>query len=136
MAEGIPIFGRVPLAAPKGFAAWSLLDLILMLVGIVAAIVMIILVLKNRKREKDEEDFTYVEDEEEEKKKIRVPWMILSIILAIVSLILFLITQDMRLPMFWVDEWTIAFVLILVIELIGTRLTFNKKKENEEAAEV
>jgi hypothetical protein len=53
-------------------------------------------------------------------------------VLAVVSLLLWFMTQDVRLPMVLVDEWSIVFALLLLIEFIGTKLTFNRKQEADE----
>ena len=77
--------------------------------------------------EGEEED----EDEEEGKKKSKF----LGLIPAIVSVIAFILTEDMSDPMTMVDKWTILMLIILGVSAVTAFLTRNKDKDEEEEAE-
>ena len=60
---------------------------------------------------------------------------ILALIVAIISIIVFFLTEDMRLPMEWVDEYTIWMVILFIIEIILaflSRKTWDEEDEDEE----
>ena len=44
--------------------------------------------------------------------------MILELIFSAVALVLFLLTEDMRLPMVLIDKWTLAMLLLMILVLI------------------
>jgi H+/gluconate symporter-like permease len=134
-AENVPVFGKTPLAAPRDFGSWALLDLLIPLVGILTAIVLAIAALKRRKDADDEEMRIVNEETDTENENVRrvsKTWLFLSIVLALIGVILFFLTQDTRLPLVLMDKWTVVFAGILCMELIGVRLTFRKKSENDE----
>ena len=58
------------------------------------------------------------EEEDEETRKKRWLWKLLSAIVAVVSVVVFLLTEDMTNTMRLVDRWTILMVLLL-IGLVG-----------------
>ena len=45
---------------------------------------------------------------------------------------MFILTEDMTLPMVLTDKWTIPMVLIFAISVVLAGLTQNKKKDEEE----
>ena len=57
---------------------------------------------------------------------------IIGIIPAIVAVILFVLTEDIRLPMWWWDRWTIWMIIILLIEIIIAFFARRRVKENDE----
>jgi alternate signal-mediated exported protein len=129
--QGIPTLGigtsGVPLFGPKGMDTWALLDLMLAIAGVLLAI--IILIAASRRRKNDKDDETYYEETGEyraEQKKTRKVFLIGTAVASIVSIILFVLTQDMRLPMVLVDVWTIVFAVILAVEIVLSKLTFPK----------
>ena len=77
-----------------------------------------------KRREEDEE--TGEETEIKRKGLIRL----LSLIPAIAAIIIFILTEDMTLPMQLVDKWTLLMVVILIIQIIVA--IFAKKKKDEE----
>ena len=72
------------------------------------------------------------ETEEPDKLKRKGIVRIVTIVVAIISLILFILTEDMRLPMELWDEWTIWMIILLVIALILALLSRKVTKEPEE----
>jgi hypothetical protein len=139
--QGIPDLG-VPLRAPTGFSAWALLNLILTILGILLVIYILIVAAK-RRREDDEEDensqntykYANEDEEDEKKKKTRKLLLIIASILALLAVLLFILTEDMRLPMVWVDKWTIWQAIIFILEIVSARLAFHKKEEEDEEEE-
>ncbi|MDR3364001.1 MAG: isopeptide-forming domain-containing fimbrial protein [Clostridiales Family XIII bacterium] len=109
-AEGIIGIGGVPLSAPRGFGAWALLNLGIMLAGLFVAAITIFKAAAHRRKQ----------------KKADSRWVALSGALAAVSLILFLLTQDMSQSVVWADQWTLLFTVILALESAGTFLARGK----------
>jgi membrane protein implicated in regulation of membrane protease activity len=59
-------------------------------------------------------------------------WLIAAIAFAIAACILFILTQDIRLPMVWMDRWTIVHAIIAVVELISIWMVFKRKKKDKD----
>ena len=59
-------------------------------------------------------------------------WRLFSLVPAIVAIIVFILTENMRLPMVLVDRWTL---LMLVIALVQVAVAFFSKKKKEEPEE-
>ncbi len=142
--QGIPSIG-VPLAAPVGFAAWALLNLILMIIGVILALVFTIIRFMRKKDDEDAEEnekqpepgVRYDTPAEERQDKIHrrraIGWLLGMIVLAVCGVILFILTEDITLPMVWVDIWTILQAIVLIATLIiGTVAVSRKKREKEE----
>jgi uncharacterized repeat protein (TIGR02543 family) len=137
--QNIPIIG-VPLYGPSGFGAWSLVDLILAVLGILLALAFAIRVL-TRKREDDEEDnndnayYTQTQEQREQQadkvRKARRTWLILALAFAIINVLVFILTQDMRTPMVLVDWWTIVMLIIFIVEIVALRFVFKKAKKDD-----
>jgi H+/gluconate symporter-like permease len=108
------------------------------------------LLLKNKKdsnKEENDKKYTqknintnnnntnkYKEDDDTEKfTQRRTLWLIATIVLAIVGIVVFYFTENMKLPMRMVDNWTIVNAIILIVELIAVFLVFKQTKtENQE----
>jgi uncharacterized repeat protein (TIGR02543 family) len=134
--QGIPTLGigtsGVPLFGPKGIDTWALLDLMLAIAGVIFAVFVLMAAKERRKNDKDDE--TYYEETGEyhaEQKNTRKAFLLGTVIASIVGAILFVITQDMRLPMVLVDIWTVVFAVILAAEIVFSKFTFPKKKGEE-----
>jgi hypothetical protein len=130
--ENIPMIG-IPLYGPSGFDSWSLLDLILMLVGAVLTIVTIIGAVLRGRRD-DELDYRAFENDGEKRKSTRKLFVIIMGLLSIASIILFILTQDVTLPMVWLDKWTVVFAVVLIAQIVSRK--FCKKTEKDEDVDV
>lgn len=136
------VAGEVPLGHLSVNNAWSLLNLICSVVAIIVSIVLFITVLANRYRKDDnydEEEFdnAYATDEDarqEDTMSRRRNWLkILSMVAGILLPILFLILENMRLPMVFINRWSPMFVVIFVIHiaLMLIQLIWKKRKKQE-----
>ena len=122
---------EVPLARP---GAWALINLICSILTCITGLGMGITYLRKHDEAIDEEEEeirrAYVgDDEEEEEVNKRKASKFTGIIPAVGSVILFCLTEDMRLPMRLVDKWTIWMVLILLVNLLLAYLTRNRNNE-------
>ena len=116
---------EVPLAGPGNAGSWALLNFALMNLAIFESVMLLIGYFIDRKDEK-----------EEEKRKLnkKALFRINSLPVAVVSLIAFLLTEDISLPTGIVDKYTIIMVLIAVIQTMLVALS-KKKYEDEEKRE-
>jgi uncharacterized membrane protein len=123
------------LASGAGGAAWALINLISAILTAVICIILLISLFKRNKDDEDDKDKKQDKDEEEKeekKKKQRFIAKLLSIIPAAAAIIIFLITENMKNPMRWVDKWTILMIIILLVQIILAFFSSKKKKKDED----
>ncbi|MCL2172677.1 MAG: hypothetical protein FWB84_03430, partial [Candidatus Bathyarchaeota archaeon] len=115
---------------------WSLVNLVLSIVGIILAIIASVRVLlpqrqKQRKQlnSQNQRAAEQVDEQERRKWQNRKTWLFTAIALAIVGVIVFLLTEDLRLIMGMVDKWTVVNAIIFIVELIAIALIFKRTKE-------
>ena len=113
--------------------AWALLNLLLSLLACIMSIALIITYFMKKREDEEEQNADYAAsgDEEERKLKKKGLWRIISIAWAILMLIVFFLTEDMSLPMIWVDKWTILMVVMTIIQA-GIMFMSRKKYEEED----
>lgn len=112
---------------------WALLNLILMVLTVLVALADGILYFRDpRDKYGDEYEYEDDEDEDEEIRRHGLP-RIAAFIVAIASVILFFLTEDITDPMIWVDEYTIWMLLLFVIAVLLSMLS--KKEYEEEESE-
>jgi len=100
---------------------WALLNLVLGVVGVVLAVVLVVLVLLWRNKDQKK-----VED----KKQLRTLLFLTTIILGIVGIAVFFLTEDMSRTMGWVDIWSIVSVVVFAVEVIALTLFLKLNKIN------
>lgn len=111
---------KTPLS--KGTQSWALINLLC----VVATIALILFIfLGKRKKEEEEEETTT-------SYKRRTWTKVSSVVIAIASLIAFIITEDMTLPMILVDKWTVVMALILLVQCVNLYLTKRWKEDSED----
>ena len=110
------------IATPKGNnGIWALINLI---AAIVTVILGLILLLSKRHRNDEEEDEeerqARIERGEEKEQEQKRGWIckVLGVIVAIASVVFFILTEDMSLPMALTDKWTIWMIVIAIVELV------------------
>lgn len=115
---------ETPLAAP---GAWALLNLILSILTVAVSVILLAGYFFGKKKGKEEEEKIqeYQDDEEQEELKRKGLVRILSILPAVVSVIFFILTEDMRNPMIFADRWTLWMLVFAVAN--GALLLLSKK---------
>lgn len=101
---------------------WALVNLIL---AIFTALVSVLLIVFYFKGKNDDDD------EESEEKRMGI-FRILSLVPALASVALFILTEDMSLPMAMTDKWTL---LMAVFALLNVVFAFLSKKQTEDEEE-
>jgi len=107
----ILIFGEM------GRASWSLLNLLLIIAGVAFAI------LAGARAKREMEKARY---QGSETSSLRLGWMAVIGAAALVMLILFILTQDMRAPMVLIDLWTLIQVMAMALIIAATSLAFKR----------
>ena len=130
-----------PKASPQYY--WALINLICAILTVLFGL--LLLISKRHKSEDDDEEDdetkqqTNNDDEEKEQEKKRGLFTrVLAVLIAIVSVVFFLVTEDLSLPWTWTDQWTIWMVVIglvqIVVFFVGRKWkNVDNDDENEEA---
>ena len=112
---------KTPKARPEKF--WALINLICAIVTVLFGL--LLLISKRHKNKDDEEDdetkdqTTTNEDEEKEQEKKRGLFTrVLAVLIAILSVVFFLVTEDLSLSWTWTDQWTIWMVVIGLVQIV------------------
>ena len=111
---------KTPKARPEKF--WALINLICAIVTVLFGL--LLLISKRHKSEDDEEDDetkqqTNNDDESKEQEKKRGAFTrVLAVLIAIVSVVFFLVTEDLSLRWTWTDQWTIWMVVIGFVQIV------------------
>ena len=113
---------KTPKARPEKF--WALINLICAIVTVLFGL--LLLISKRHKSEDDEEDddetkqqTTTNDDESKEQEKKRGAFTrVLAVLIANVSVVFFLVTEDLSLRWTWTDQWTIWMVVIGFVQIV------------------
>ena len=131
---------KTPKARPEKF--WALINLICAIVTVLFGL--LLLISKRHKSEDDEEDDdetkqqTNNDDESNEQEKKRGAFTrVLAVLIAILSVVFFLVTEDLSLRWTWTDQWTIWMVVIgfvqIVVFFVGRKWKNVDDDEDEQA---
>ena len=120
---GIIEDAETPTAARK--AHWALINLI---AAIGSVLFGLLLLLSKNKKDNDNEDEDAT-DEEETQKRNKV-WKVVSLVDAIIAVVVFVLTENMKQPMVLVDKWTILMILFTLISIVS--FAFGRKYHEED----
>ena len=128
----IPDLLNIPLRAEPGvgYRAWALVNLILAITGALLAIITVIRILVRTSDDKDKYEDEY-DLEKEQRTKYRLVWTLTTLIAGILGIIVFLLTEDIRLPMVLVDEWTIVNAIIFIAGIVGYAFAMKRDKDED-----
>jgi amino acid transporter len=123
--------GNVPLGGFATKGAWSLLSLLMSLVAVIFSVLLVVGVFM-RRREDDYED----EDRRRHGKILKT----FTIIVGILTPIVWLILDNLNQPMVWINNWTvfvgITFIVHIALLVVYKLRKGNEEKEEEDNAEV
>ena len=131
---------KTPKARPEKF--WALINLICAIVTVLFGL--LLLISKRHKSEDDEEDDDETKQQtnndyesNEQEKKRGAFTRVLAVLIAILSVVFFLVTEDMSLRWTWTDQWTIWMVVIgfvqIVVFFVGRKWKNVDDDEDEQA---
>ena len=113
-----------PKASPQYY--WALINLICAILTVLFGL--LLLISKRHKDEDDEEEDDETkeqvtnkddEDKEQEQEKKRGTFTrVLAVLIAIASVVFFLVTEDLSLPWTWTDQWTIWMVVLGLVQIV------------------
>ena len=110
-----------PKASPQYY--WALINLICAILTVLFGL--LLLISKRHKDEDDDEEDdetkqqTNNDDEEKEQEKKRGLFTrVLAVLIAIASVVFFLVTEDMSLDWTWTDQWTIWMVVLGIVQIV------------------
>lgn len=119
---------ETPMAEQPEEKHWALLNLILAGLTAVGAAVQLL-----RKRKDHDDDYEY-EDDEATTRGIRVSKAV-GAVAAVASVIAFILTEDMSLPMAFVDGWTILMAALFGAQAVSAARTRKLTRQEYEEAE-
>ena len=128
----------VPQAEMK---SWALYNLIAAIISVITALAMVLSFFRKKEENEEEENADFneaqiemIENEEEEEKENdkRKKSKFLGLIPALLSVIIFIFTEDMRNPMDLKDRYTLLMVIIALATILLAFFSRNKKEEKEE----
>ena len=131
---------KTPKARPEKF--WALINLICAIVTVLFGLLLLISKRHKNKDDEEEDDETKQQtnndDESKEQEKKRGAFTrVLAVLIAILSVVFFLVTEDMSLRWTWTDQWTIWMVVIgfvqIVVFFVGRKWKNVDDDEDEEA---
>ena len=111
-----------PKASPQYYCA--LINLICAILTVLFGL--LLLISKRHKSEDDDEEdddetkqqTTDDDEDKEQEKKRGLFTRVLAVLIAIVSVVFFLVTEDLSLPWTWTDQWTIWMVVIGLVQIV------------------
>ena len=132
-----------PKASPQYY--WALINLICAILTVLFGL--LLLISKRHKSEDDDEEdddetkqqTTDDDEDKEQEKKRGLFTRVLAVLIAIVSVVFFLVTEDLSLPWTWTDQWTIWMIVIglvqIVVFFVGRKWKNVDDDEDEEEAQ-
>ena len=112
----------IPKAEPEG--SWALINLIATILACICALALLFV-------RKDTEDDEPTDEEKKDMRKM-LATKIASILVGIISVIAFIFTEDMSLPMVLTDKWTFLMILLLIIEIVNIFIIRRQSKGEED----
>lgn len=116
---------ETPLAGGNG-ASWALINFALMNLAIFESLMLLIGYFVKTKNDREDE-------EERRKLKKKGIFRIISLPIAILSLIVFILTEDITLPTAFVDKYTVVMLIIAIVQTVMVALSNKKYEDGEEA---
>ena len=123
---------------PQAGPAWALVNLILSILTVLASLLLLVGYFGKKEEEAEDENGNAILDAEGNNVmndiKKRGGWRLASLVPAILSVIAFLLTENMRNPMILVDRWTLLMVIIAVVQVLVMLLSKKKTEDNTQEA--
>ena len=88
----------------------------------------------DEKRQEDDEDNEDVYNVRKFRRRFYIG-LALEIIISVLGVVVFILTENLKLPMVLIDKWTPIMILIMAAILVTDMICFRKMKKNEEDEE-
>ena len=142
MNEGVPTMSvgnlNIPLSAGEGLDqyVWAFANFVMAIAGIILAAVTIVRMARQKRRERIyAENNAYTVSEEEIQARGRFGWVVMAVVMGILGIVLFFLTENIRNLMVVVDDWTILSAVIFALALAGFRFAFRNSKYDDDLEE-
>jgi len=89
------------------------------------------IIIKKRRDKEDEKYEAHNASAEERQKRGRLLFILAVPVLAIIGIILFILTQDMRLPMIMIDWWTLAHGILFAGGALSYIFAYRRVKDED-----
>ncbi|SKA03657.1 hypothetical protein SAMN02745191_0042, partial [Anaerorhabdus furcosa] len=99
-----------------GKSSWALINLIAVIIGLLLTIILI--VSKHESDEEDDSDEINPNQEETELYERKRIYKVIGAIVAVISVIIFILTENMTLPMVLVDKYTIIMLILTLVTIV------------------
>jgi uncharacterized repeat protein (TIGR02543 family) len=124
--------GNIPYGDFKGKGAWSVLSLILSLLALIISVLLAIGAFF-RRRQRDEDDHTE-QDNDKQRKRGKI-LKVLTIVVGILTPIVWLILDNLNQPMVWINKWTLIVAIFFIVHialLLVYKIRSGRKNQGEE----
>ncbi len=118
--------------------SWALINLIC---AVASMLLGIFLLFSKKEKEDDENDsnpnnvqMASSEDEETNSQVRHLRWKVVAVIDAIISIVLFILTEKVTLPMVLVDKWTLLMFALTCVNVVSLILGRFREEDQEEQA--
>ena len=122
--------------------SWALINFLLMILTALTCVMLLVLYIRNRREETSKQRLSYYDElssraQESYEEELRFKRMIhvLSIVPAVVAIVVFYLTEDIRLPMTYTDQWTVLMILIAMMQM-GIVILSKRRVEGKERERV
>jgi len=126
---------ETPLSEGMSGASWALINLLCTLFSVLSSLVLLVFTRKKREEYYDMED-NNTDIYLKEKKKMRMATKVIALIDAVVALVVFILTEDMTLPMALVDKWTILMIVFALVSVVSLVMGYKNAKDEASEEEV
>jgi hypothetical protein len=109
--------------------SWAILNLIC---AVVAILVGLAVLAAGRERVRHKKDGAQIDEEKAHKSKLALTFRVISFIIGIVSVIVFFVTEDLTLPIDFLDDWSLLMVIMLLATLIISLVSFRFDRKDED----
>jgi len=129
--KSIPTAGGIPLFSQNGEPVWALVNLIFSILGTVIAGIFTARALLQKRKDtrKKLENIDAAGTPAEKKGKFRMFCLSVANLAAVAGIFLFLLTNDMRNPMVWLDAWSPLHTVIFAVGAVSALLILRQKKD-------
>lgn len=140
-----PESSEIPVSASDGetpggtIARWSLLNLILAVLGAIGSVVLLVLGIKqamsNKRQDEDAEEDGESAETTGKASTSSIVWRILAVLTGVLMPIFFAIVEDMRNQMTFVNQWTLPMILLACLQLLFVLILRRSNMQQDEVVE-
>ncbi|MCL1976574.1 MAG: InlB B-repeat-containing protein, partial [Candidatus Bathyarchaeota archaeon] len=124
-------------------ASWAFVNLALSIAGVILVIIAVVYILLQDKRKQKQANDTGTGNDDRQKqgeasqcsgvekqKRRNSKWLIVAVAMAIAGVVIFLLTEDLSLPMRLLDKWTIFNAIVFGLVIVGLAFVFRHKDQS------